>query len=110
LALTDSLRAERAKTNATLVIRGIPKTRKAGGAPLNAADLRSVMEKFGTVKELNLTDATTKDNGQVCRVTFNHSAGSSAHESATLLKKTLNGNKIEGGILTIDFFTTRWGT
>jgi hypothetical protein len=95
------LHKEREMASSTLVIRGIPKVRMTG-EPFGGDAIRVTLAKAGDITSLHLADAIGSGDKQVCYVTFK------TRSTAVGLQKMLNGNKIEGSVVCVSFFVTRW--
>ena len=96
------LHKEREMASTTLVIRGIPKVR-TNGEPFGGVDaLRETLAKAGDITSLHLSDAIGSGDKQVGYVTF------AERRTAEKLQKILHGNKIEGSLMRVSFFVTRW--
>lgn len=96
------LNREREMASTTLVIRGIPKVRM-NGEPFGGADaLRETLAKAGEITSLHLSYAVESKDKQVGYVTF------AERRTAEKLQKMLHGNKIEGSLMHVSFFVTRW--
>ena len=95
------LHKDREMASTTLIIRGIPKVRMTGES-FGADALRETLAKAGEITSLHLSDAIGFGDKQVCYVTF------AARRTAVELQKMLNGNKIEGSLMRVSFFVTRW--
>lgn len=95
------LHKERKMTSTTLIIRGIPKVRLTGDT-LGIKDLHTTLAKAGDITYIHLTNANGSMDEQVCYVTL------AERRTAVELKKILNGNKIEGSVMRVSFFVTRW--
>lgn len=95
------LHKEREMASTTLVIRGIPKVRMTGES-FGAKALHETLAKAGDITSLHLADAVGSSDKQICYVTF------AERRTAVELQKMLHGNKIEGSLMRVHFFVTRW--
>jgi hypothetical protein len=99
--LCTLLHQERGIKKSTLVIRGIPKVRMTG-EPLCEDAMSDALSKAGDITSLHLSDAIGSGDRQVCYVTFK------TRRTAEKVQEMLNGNKIEGCVICVSFFVTRW--